>query len=115
MGDEVIVAVAEAITAVARKGDTVARVGGDEFSVLMLDATADAVEHLGTRIHEAVSHIRMPGGSPTLSIGGCIASPGSDTGLVQGTADTALYEAKHRGGSCTVTKIFELVEHALIA
>jgi diguanylate cyclase (GGDEF)-like protein len=115
VGDEVIVAVAEAITAVARKGDTVARVGGDEFSVLMLDATADAVEHLGTRIHEAVSHIRMPGGSPTLSIGGCIASPGSDTGLVQGTADTALYEAKHRGGSCTVTKIFELVEHALIA
>jgi diguanylate cyclase (GGDEF)-like protein len=115
VGDEVIVAVADAITSVARKGDTVARVGGDEFSVLMLDATADAVEHLGARIHEAVSHVRMPGGSPTLSIGGCVAPPGSDTGLVQGTADTALYEAKHRGGSCTVTKVFEFVEHALIA
>lgn len=115
VGDEVIVAVADAITSVVRKGDTVARVGGDEFSVLMLDATADAVERLGARIHEAVSHIRTPGGSPTLSIGGCIAPPGADTGLVQGTADTALYEAKHRGGSCTVTKIFELVEHALIA
>jgi diguanylate cyclase (GGDEF)-like protein len=114
-GDEVIVAVADAITSVARKGDTVARVGGDEFSVLMLDATAHAVDSLGARIHEAVSHIRMPGGCPTVSIGGCVASPGSDTGLVQGTADTALYEAKHRGGACTVTKIFELVEHALIA
>jgi diguanylate cyclase (GGDEF)-like protein len=115
VGDDVIVAVAEAISSVARKGDTVARVGGDEFSVLMIDATVEAVEQLGMRIHEAVSHVRMPGGSPTLSIGGCIASPGSDTGLVQGTADSALYEAKHRGGSCTVTKIFELVEHALIA
>jgi diguanylate cyclase (GGDEF)-like protein len=115
VGDEVIVAVAEAITSVARKGDTVARVGGDEFSVLMLDATAASVERLGTRIHEAVSRIRMPGGHPTLSVGGCVASPGADTGLVQGTADTALYEAKHRGGSCTVTKVFELVEHALIA
>jgi diguanylate cyclase (GGDEF)-like protein len=115
VGDEVIVAVADAITSVARKGDTVARVGGDEFSVLMLDVTLESVERLGTRIHEAVSHILVPGGSPTLSIGGCIAPPGSDTGLVQGTADTALYEAKHRGGACTVTKVFELVEHALIA
>jgi hypothetical protein len=42
-------------------------------------------------------------------------SPGSDTGLVQGVADSALYEAKHRGGSCTVTKVFELVAPALIA
>jgi hypothetical protein len=34
---------------------------------------------------------------------------------VQGTADAALCEAKHRGGSCTVTKIFEIVSPALIA
>ncbi len=35
--------------------------------------------------------------------------------LVQGTADSALYEAKHRGGSRMVIKIFELVAPALIA
>ena len=114
-GDAVIVAVAAAIARVARKGDTVARVGGDEFSVLMIDATPDAVERLGTRIHHSVSNIDLPGGSPRLSIGGCVAPPGADTGLVQGVADSALYEAKHRGGSCTVTKVFELVAPALIA
>jgi diguanylate cyclase (GGDEF)-like protein len=114
-GDEVIVAVASAIVSVARRGDTVARVGGDEFSVLMLDATPDAVERLGSRIHDALRHLNLPGGSPRVSIGGCVASPGSDTGLVQGTADAALYEAKHRGGSRTVVKIFELVAPALIA
>ena len=43
-GDAVIVAVASAIASLARKGDTVARVGGDEFSVLMLDATSDGVD-----------------------------------------------------------------------
>jgi diguanylate cyclase (GGDEF)-like protein len=114
-GDAVIVAVASAIAAVARKGDTVARVGGDEFSVLMLDATAEAVEALAGRIHEELGHIRLPSGSPRVSVGGCVAAPGSDTGLVQGTADAALYEAKHRGGASTVIKVFEDVLPALIA
>jgi diguanylate cyclase (GGDEF)-like protein len=114
-GDAVIVAVASAIAAVARKGDTVARVGGDEFSVLMLDATAEAVDGLAGRIHEALSHIRLPSGSPRLSVGGCVAAPGSDTGLVQGTADAALYEAKRRGGASTVINVFEDVLPALIA
>jgi diguanylate cyclase (GGDEF)-like protein len=114
-GDAVIVAVASAIASVVRKGDTVARVGGDEFSVLMLDATSDSVEQLGTRIHDSVRRLRVSGVSPRLSVGGCIAPAGSDTGLVQGTADSALYEAKRRGGSSTVTKVFELVAPALIA
>ena len=114
-GDAVIVAVATVIDAVARKGDTVARVGGDEFSVLMLDATAEAVEALAGRIHEELGHIRLPSGSPRVSVGGCVAAPGSDTGLVQGTADAALYEAKHRGGASTVIKVFEDVLPALIA
>jgi diguanylate cyclase (GGDEF)-like protein len=114
-GDAVIVAVASAIASLARKGDTVARVGGDEFSVLMLDATNDGVERLAGSIHSALSHIRLPSGTPRLSIGACVAAPGSDTGLVQGTADSALYEAKHRGGASTVVKVFEQVRPALIA
>jgi diguanylate cyclase (GGDEF)-like protein len=114
-GDAVIVAVASAVASLARKGDTVARVGGDEFSVLMLDATSDGVERLAGSIHNALSHIRLPSGTPRLSIGACVAAPGSDTGLVQGTADAALYEAKHRGGASTVVKVFEQVRPALIA
>ena len=114
-GDAVIVEVASAIASLARKGDTVARVGGDEFSVLMLDATSDGVERLAGSIHDALSHIRLPSGTPRLSIGACVAAPGSDTGLVQGTADAALYEAKHRGGASTVVKVFEQVRPALIA
>ena len=89
--------------------------GGDEFSVLMLDATSDGVERLAGSIHDALSHIRLPSGTPRLSIGACVAAPGSDTGLVQGTADAALYEAKHRGGASTVVKVFEQVRPALIA
>jgi diguanylate cyclase (GGDEF)-like protein len=114
-GDEVIVAVAAAIASVSRRGDTVARVGGDEFSVLMLDATLDAVERLAGRIHEATQRVMTTSGTPRVSIGACVADGGSDTGMVQAKADAALYQAKRGGGSRTVTRVFELVDLALIA
>ena len=113
-GDAVIVGVASALASLVRRGDTVARVGGDEFSVVMIDATAESVDALGSRIHDALRHLRLPSGSPRLSIGACVAAAGSDTELVQGTADSALYEAKHGGGSRTVTRIYEQAVPALI-
>ncbi len=114
-GDAAIVAVAAAIASVSRRGDTVARVGGDEFAVLMLDATVDAAERLADRIHTAVRDLALVSGHARLSIGCCVAQPGGDSGLVQGTADAALYEAKRHGGASTVTRIFEAVQPALIA
>ncbi len=114
-GDAVISAVATAMAAVVRRGDTVARVGGDEFAVLMLDATVEGAETLARRIHEAVAGLDLMSGKPTLSIGCCVARSGTDSGYVQGMADGALYEAKHRGGGCTVTRVFEPVETALAA
>jgi diguanylate cyclase (GGDEF)-like protein len=114
-GDSALVAVASAIANVARRGDTVARVGGDEFAVLMLDATVDAAERLAARVHAVVRDVALIHGRAQLSIGCCVAQPGGDSGLVQGTADAALYEAKRRGGSSTVTRVFEAVQPALIA
>jgi diguanylate cyclase (GGDEF)-like protein len=114
-GDAAILGVATRITSVARRGDTVARVGGDEFAVLMLDASADAVDRLTERIHAAVRTLLLSSGPLRVSIGGCVAPPGGDTGLVQGMADAALYQAKQRGGSCTVIKEFEARDAVLIA
>ena len=114
-GDAVITAVATAMAAVVRRGDTVARVGGDEFAVLMLDATVEGAELLAARIHEAVERIDLLSGTPRLSIGCCVAPCGTDSGFVQGVADSALYEAKHRGGSCTVMRVFDPAEPVLAA
>ena len=114
-GDAAIVAVAAAITSVTRRGDTVARVGGDEFTVLMLDATQEAVMKFTTRVHAALEGLSMVSGTPRVSIGACVAAPGSDTGLVQGTADAALYGAKHGGGAQTVTCVFEQMQPPLLA
>jgi diguanylate cyclase (GGDEF)-like protein len=100
-GDAAIASVAAALKAVVRRGDTIARVGGDEFAVLMLDATMDGAERLTARIQAAIANISLSSGSPSLSIGCCVAPPGVAPTLVQGAADAALYEAKHQGGGCT--------------
>ena len=106
-GDAAIAAVAHAMTGVVRRGDTVARLGGDEFAVLTLGATVIGTGLLAQRIHDAVREIDLISGTPRVSIGCCVAPSGTDSGFVQGVADAALYEAKHRGGGCTVTRVFE--------
>jgi diguanylate cyclase (GGDEF)-like protein len=111
-GDAAIAAVATALKAVVRRGDTIARVGGDEFAVLMLDATMDGAERLTARIQTAISGITLNSGSPSLSIGCCVAPPGMAPTLVQGAADAALYEAKHQGGGCTNIRRLAVVEPA---
>lgn len=109
-GDASIVAVAVALASVVRRGDTVARPGGDEFAILMFDASMEGAERLTTRIHLAISRIVLISGPPSLSIGCCVGAAGAAPSLVQGAADTALYEAKHRGGCCTVIRCLAVAE-----
>ncbi len=99
-GDMVLVEVGRRLLAVARKTDTVARFGGDEFAVLITDATpAD-----GLRIAErALAELRLPQSvghhviSPGASIGVCIGSPGQTADSLLQDADTAMYLGKAAG------------------
>ncbi len=111
-GDAAIVSVASALASVVRRGDTVARPGGDEFAILMFDASIEGAERLTRRIHIAISSVVLISGPPSLSIGCCVGAAGAAPSLVQGAADTALYEAKHRGGGCTVIRSLAVVEPA---
>lgn len=108
-GDRCLMSVAQAAQACLRRtGDLVARLGGEEFAVVMVDADALAVAAAAERIRQAVSQLALPhGASPfqvvTVSVGvaaldhegpGCVhASPQA----LVGAADEALYQAKQRG------------------
>jgi diguanylate cyclase (GGDEF)-like protein len=102
-GDDLIIAVAAALSSVVRRGDTAARIGGDEFAVLMLDATPDTAANLALRIESAVATTSLATGSAHLSIGVCT-STGGEPELIRQVADDALYAAKASGGARTVVR-----------
>ena len=103
-GDRLLQIVGERLMASVREGDTVARVGGDEFVVMlvelrqladaavvadkMLGAIAAACQIEGTQLHvtASIGLARFP-------------DDGDDADSLLRNADTAMYHAKHGGGA----------------
>ncbi len=105
-GDACLVKVAHALSqSLRRTGDLVARWGGEEFMVIMVDADANAASAAAERMRLAVQALNLPHpGSPcgkvvTVSMGLCAAAPDQHT-LAQtlcALTDEALYRAKAQG------------------
>ncbi len=104
-GDEVLVAVAEALTAQTRPGEFLARLGGDEFAVLSpVDAgTAQHGSELAERMQAAVTRtFETSAGNARLeaSIGICLVPDDAKTASdALKFADLALYQVKRSGGA----------------
>lgn len=98
-GDEVLVAVSQALLQAVRQGDAVCRMGGEEFAVLLPDTDVEQAKLIAERIRVAVPTAPLPGtGAVTISVG--LASYPDDardaTALVK-AADDAAYAAKAAG------------------
>ncbi len=102
VGDSVLVFVAQVLKTCARSVDTVARVGGDEFAVILSDITTkEEVENYCTRVREAISLGKEIDGVlliPKLSVGACFfPSQATDFDTLTARADMAMYHAKRNG------------------
>lgn len=111
-GDTVLCAIADRIRAAIAPDDLIARMGGDEFLVVLpgvngLTAAVEVAEEVLRSAHLAIA---LPGrgeGAPapdtpteivvTLSMGVTISRPGEDPDELIARADNAMYEAKRRG------------------
>jgi diguanylate cyclase (GGDEF)-like protein len=99
-GDEVIVQLASTLQAGTRGIDTAARVGGEEFAVILPETEITGGLEVANRLRESIGTMDLPAevGRVTASIGIAEypASAGDGTGLYA-AADSALYAAKRTG------------------
>lgn len=96
-GDELLMAIAQRLDAFFRDMDVVARIGGDEFVILMPDADGDSLQSRVTRLREVLlEDMRERQSGVTFSIGvlTCTEAPDSvDTCMHE--ADALMYRVKH--------------------
>ncbi|SDX16914.1 diguanylate cyclase/phosphodiesterase [Arthrobacter sp. yr096] len=108
IGDKVLETVANRISGAVREQDMVARMGGDEFAVLIPDVTPAVAASIGNRILAAVVSVMEVEGQHLrcgASMGLRMADPGHRAEELMMEADIAMYESKADGRG--KLKVFE--------
>ncbi|SHE73515.1 EAL and GGDEF domain-containing protein [Desulforamulus putei] len=102
IGDRLLKGIANRLTRLLRKGDTIARIGGDEFAILLNDITRH--EGASTVAQKIIDTLKEPWiiGSHefhiTTSIGIALyPNDGEDVETLMKNADAAMYHAKEAG------------------
>ena len=103
-GDQVLKSVAAQLRRRARAGDLVARLGGEEFLIVLPDADLAAAQAVAEEMRKAIerSELRQRGSSEviariTISAGVATLRPGDEPQDMIARADAAMYRAKNSG------------------
>jgi len=107
VGDAVIRGVASILQVSLRKGDLAARIGGEEFAILLQGGGVEAAHALAEQLRRAIEASRFaalpPSRTVSASFGVAGAAQGEGLWELVARADTALYEAKRSGRNRTCT------------
>jgi diguanylate cyclase (GGDEF)-like protein len=101
-GDELLRRIAPVLQGALREGEFLARIGGDEFAILLENCSAEYAQSVGTQVRDAVQMWQFEWGGKAFQVGvsvGVVAitrlSPGMSAILSE--ADTACFTAKEQG------------------
>ena len=114
-GDELLKIVGARLTSCVREFDTVARIGGDEFAIILRDGGEVLLAHdVARRILEAVKRpVTIDGNVEfiSLSIGVARKEPGINPDVLMKRADVALYSVKQNGRNNV--EVFTIAQDAI--
>ncbi|GAA5218691.1 diguanylate cyclase [Corallincola platygyrae] len=96
VGDRVLQSFTKAVTPLLRETDMLARLGGEEFAILMPHTDLSAAITVSERLRQAIAHM-MDEPQVTVSIGVTAYQHGMPETELYRRADTALYQAKTLG------------------
>ena len=101
-GDRVLKAISRECTAALRPGDMFARLGGEEFAVLLPATGHAAAVHFAERLRCVVETIRIEHEGQLIHVTASLGSAASEAGKCSladllNAADAALYDAKRSG------------------
>ncbi|MCX7943608.1 MAG: diguanylate cyclase [Deltaproteobacteria bacterium] len=101
-GSTLIKAVADLLSGMIRKSDTIARFGGDEYLIFADELNYESARNMGERIREKIESLRVEFEGnilcTTASIGiACFPDDGSEFKQLFSIADSAMYFAKNNG------------------
>lgn len=107
IGDRVLASSARALASVSRRGDTAARVGGEEFALLLPETGRTEAIALAERVRLAIRDAPLDDGSVsvTASVGVSCSADFADSSAdaLYAAADRALYQAKEEGRNRVAT------------
>ncbi|MFP5409382.1 MAG: diguanylate cyclase [Gammaproteobacteria bacterium] len=100
IGDKVLESLAGVIRATLRSGDLFARIGGEEFALLLPGQDLSEAAQMAERLRQRVEHSEAPGCPVGVTVSAGVSGLVGDAdeiGDLLRRADQALYQAKHQG------------------
>jgi len=111
VGDRVLQRASGILASETRVSEMIARVGGEEFAMILPEADADEAMRAAERVRRAVAIADFPAvGRMTMSAGVCLLEHARNAEDLYRLADGALYWAKHHGRNTVVRYTPEAVQ-----
>ncbi|MGI9350718.1 MAG: GGDEF domain-containing protein [Rhizobiaceae bacterium] len=101
VGDKVLKDIADCARSLTREHDVIARIGGEEFAVIIAQVTEDQLKMIAERYRERIARLEVSSSrkkiNPTISIGAALSTGHDNIHSLLEAADERLYAAKDMG------------------
>lgn len=109
VGDMVLKSIADCARNLTRENDVIARIGGEEFAIIVSFVTEQQLSGVAERFRSAIAKLEISCETgtinPTISVGAVLSKGHDSTASIMRSADKCLYQAKDNGRNQVVSSL----------